>query len=265
MRLGFITNGSVDDVRFAAKYGFGCLELAIFGESPLFERHAGFKSALAGENVALSAVSLFGQNYREKDAHQRQRHLDLWERAADLAAALGARVFVTGSGYAPDEPVEEQWDAIVDELGPKIQAVKARGLEFAFYNCRWANAVYSPAAWRRVLPRLPGAGVKFDPSHPVYYGDDWLVDMRAAGPHILHAHAKDVLKVGGEMIPDPNPGLGQINWGAFFALLYEAGYDGDVCIEPHSAVYTGEKRYAFLLLSRRYLDQFMLPPGLQQF
>lgn len=29
MRLGFLTDGSVEDVQFAARHGFGCLEVAL--------------------------------------------------------------------------------------------------------------------------------------------------------------------------------------------------------------------------------------------
>jgi sugar phosphate isomerase/epimerase len=68
-----------------------------------------------------------------------------------------------------------------------------------------------------------------------------------------------VLWVGNKRVPDPNPGLGQIAWGPFFGILYDAGYGGAVCIEPHSSIYGGENRYRFLVLSGRYLRQFMLP------
>ena len=121
------------------------------------------------------------------------------------------------------------------------------------------NAINTPAAWDHVLPQLPGVGIKFDPSHPAYENRDWMPELVAAGPHLVHAHAKDVLRIGGELAQDPNPGLGEIAWGPFFALLYAAGYDGAVCIEPHSQLYTGEKRYQFLVISQRYLQQFMLP------
>jgi sugar phosphate isomerase/epimerase len=259
MKLGFLTSGTVDDVRFAARHGFHCVELALFGETPLFADHRAFRDALHSEGIALAAVSLFGRNYRDPDEQQRRANLDLWERAADLAAALRAPLFVSGTGRRPGVPDEAQWEAVVEEAGARIRGVQERRLKFAFYNCHWENVVDRPAAWERVLPRLPDVGIKFDPSHPFYDGRDWMSELVTAGPHLLHLHAKDVLRVNGEHLSDPNPGLGQIAWGPFFAILYEAGYDGAVCIEPHSRLYTGENRHRFLVLSGRYLRQFMLP------
>jgi len=259
VQLGFLTAGTVEDVAFAAGHGFDGLEVALFGDTPLFADHAEFGAALRGLGIPLSAVSLFGQNYRHPDPAARQKALDRLERAADLAAALGAPIFVTGTGADPQVREEEQWDAAAADMAPRVAAVQRRGLRFAFYNCHWANVLTGPAAWDRVLPQIPGAGVKFDPSHPAYEDRDWMDEMAAAGPHLIHAHAKDVLRIGGKIVADPNPGLGQISWGPFFALLYGAGYAGAVCIEPHSQTYTGTERYRFLLLSQRYLRQFMLP------
>jgi len=258
MKLGFLTSGAVEDVRFASQHHFGCVELALFGETPLFNEHRAFRAALEDEGVELAAVSLFGRNHLDPDPSRRQEHLDLWERSADLAAALGAPVFVTGSGQVPGAE-EEQWGRVVEELGGRIQGVQRRGLKFAFYNCHWENVVDRPAAWERVLPGLPGAGIKFDPSHPVYAGRDWRPELLAAGARLFHVHARDVLEVGGQRLPDPNPGLGQISWGAFFGILYHIGFEGAICIEPHSALYTGERRYPFLVLSEFHLSQFLLP------
>jgi sugar phosphate isomerase/epimerase len=131
-------------------------------------------------------------------------------------------------------------------------------LTVAFYNCHWENFIDRPSAWEIALPQLPGVGIKFDPSHPIQMGRDWKVELLAAGPNLKHAHAKDVLNVGGKFIADPNPGLGDIRWESFFGILNHIAYDGAVCIEPHSAIYTGEKRHDFLRLSHKYLRQFMI-------
>lgn len=55
MQLGFLTAGTVDDVHFAARHGFDCLELALFGDTPLFRDHADFHAALQAQRIALSA------------------------------------------------------------------------------------------------------------------------------------------------------------------------------------------------------------------
>jgi sugar phosphate isomerase/epimerase len=259
MQLGFLTSGTVEDVRFARQEGFDCVELALFGDTPLFRDHHAFQHALNDEGINLAAVSLFGKNHQDTDASIRKANAELWEQTADLAAELGTDLFIAGAGRIPDIPDEAQWEEVAERLQSAIEGVQRRGLEFAFYNCHWENVIDRPAAWACALPKLPGIGIKFDPSHPVYDHRDWTAELVEAGPHLMHTHAKDVLRVGDTMISDPNPGLGQIAWGPFFGILYHVGYDGAVCIEPHSALYTGENRHRFLALSGRYLRQFMLP------
>ncbi len=257
MKLGFLTDGRIDDVAFAAQEGFDCLELALFGDTPLFDDCRAFQQALSAHNVALPAVSLFGQNYFEGDGNTLER----LRRVTALAAALAAPLVVFGTGTPPAGPEEQQLAAALERLRPGIADAQAQGVGVAFYNCHWENVIDRPAAWDRVLPQLPGVGVKFDPSHPAQAGRDWKAELLAAGPHLRHAHAKDVLQVGGRFIADPNPGLGDIRWEEFFGILYHVEYDGAVCIEPHSAIYTGERRHAFLKLSGDYLRRFIAPHG----
>ena len=55
------------------------------------------------------------------------------------------------------------------------------------------------------------------------------------------------------------PGLGDVDWGRFFSVLTDVGYDGPVCIEVEDRAYEGtlESRKAALRQSARYLRQFM--------
>ena len=55
------------------------------------------------------------------------------------------------------------------------------------------------------------------------------------------------------------PGLGDVNWSAFFSALTDAGYQGAVCIEVEDRAYEGplERRKGALRQSKRYLEQFM--------
>ena len=67
MRLGILTDGDPEDVAFAAAEGFDCLELALFGDTPLFDDTSALRAALERHRVPLAAVSLFGQNYFDPD------------------------------------------------------------------------------------------------------------------------------------------------------------------------------------------------------
>jgi sugar phosphate isomerase/epimerase len=260
MQLGFLTDGNPADAAFAAREGFDCLELALFGDTPLFADHSAFKAALADNGVPLAAVSLFGQNYFAADPNAARANRERLRRVIALTADLGAPLVVFGTGTPPQEGTQDKISAAVEWVRPLVAEAQGRGLQVAFYNCHWENWIDRPEAWDLALPQLPGVGVKFDPSHPVQAGRDWRAELLHAGPHLRHAHAKDVLKVGDRFVSDPNPGLGDIRWESFFGLLYHLGFEGAVCIEPHSALYTGERRYEFLRLSGRYLRQFLVQP-----
>ena len=49
-----------------------------------------------------------------------------------------------------------------------------------------------------------------------------------------------------------------MNWGRFFSVLTDAGYDGPVCIEVEDRAYEGslERRQQALRQSLRYLRNF---------
>lgn len=250
MQLGFLTDGRIEDVAFAAAEGFDCLELALFGDTPLFDDHSAFKAALAEHQITLAAVSLFGQDYF--DPATGEERLVRLQRVVALTAALGAPIVIFGTGSGVASPT-----AAITKLKPIINDAHGLGLTVAFYNCHWENIIDRPAAWDEALPQVEGVGIKFDPSHPIQGHRDWKAELLHAGKQVKHAHAKDVLEVGGKFVADPNPGLGSVRWEEFFGLLYHAGYNGAVCIEPHSALYTGPRRYEFLKISRDYLRRFM--------
>jgi sugar phosphate isomerase/epimerase len=135
------------------------------------------------------------------------------------------------------------------------------------------NLAATPAIWRRMFEAIPSDhfGLNFDPSHLVWQKIDYLKAMRDFAHKFVHVHAKDARvdqhrldEVGIMGTPlqfhTPKlPGLGDVNWGQFFSVLSDAGYDGPVCIEVEDRAYEGslEKRKASLVQSARYLKQFM--------
>jgi sugar phosphate isomerase/epimerase len=101
MQLGFLTDGRVADVEFAAREGFECLELALFGDTPLFEDHRPFKQALEEREIVLAAVSLFGQNYFHPDPAERRKLADRLQKVIDLTAALARRWWSPPAAHRP--------------------------------------------------------------------------------------------------------------------------------------------------------------------
>jgi sugar phosphate isomerase/epimerase len=100
---------------------------------------------------------------------------------------------------------------------------------------------------------------------------DYLKPIRGFHDRLFHIHAKDVRldrdrldEVG--IMATPNayhtpklPGLGDVDWGRFFSVLTDVGYEGPVCVEVEDRAYEGslEARKASLRQSHTYLRQFI--------
>jgi sugar phosphate isomerase/epimerase len=136
------------------------------------------------------------------------------------------------------------------------------------------NLAYSPAIWRRMFAEIPSPsfGLNYDPSHLVWQRMDYLKPLREFATRIFHVHAKDV-RVDHERLDDVGilaapleyqapklPGLGEVNWGRFFSVLSDTGYDGPVCLEVEDRAYEGSlaRRRAALRQGRQFLAQFFV-------
>jgi sugar phosphate isomerase/epimerase len=112
-------------------------------------------------------------------------------------------------------------------------------------------------------------GLNFDPSHLVWQFIDIPRSIREFAPKFVHVHAKDV-RIDTENLYQRGitglkwsvpklPGLGNVDWSAFYAALTESGYKGAVCIEVEDRAYEGslEDRKRSLTQSQRFLAQYM--------
>ena len=102
-----------------------------------------------------------------------------------------------------------------------------------------------PAIWERMFEEIPSDnfGLNFDPSHFIWLQMDYLKPLTTFADRIFHVHAKDVRldrerlnEVGILATPlqyhTPKlPGLGDVDWGRFFSVLSDTGYEGSVCVE----------------------------------
>ncbi|MDE0080838.1 MAG: sugar phosphate isomerase/epimerase [Caldilineaceae bacterium] len=158
-------------------------------------------------------------------------------RVNDLAASAG--ITISGLGYYPNPLTPDQ-----DEAQVAIDHIK------------------------RVIEAF---GLNYDPSHMIWQHMDYLKPIRDFTDKLFHVHAKDVRldkhrldEVGIMATPlefhvPKLPGLGDIDWGQFFSVLSDVGYDGPVCIEVEDRAYEDslESRKASLVQSGRYLKNFM--------
>lgn len=280
---------------FAADEGFACVELMCWPPGKGDRRYAGVThldvtdftdDAAAGvldllriHRVALSGLGYY-PNPLDPDPAHRALVGDHLIKVIGAAAKLGVGVVNTFVGRDPFATVNANFDR-AKEVWPRLFAAAAdAGVRIGIEHCpmlfsesEWPggkNVASNPAAWRRLFDTFPEAplGLNFDPSHLVWQSIDCGRAVREFGSRIVHVHAKDervdaarLYDVGvlgmGWHVPKL-PGLGDVNWGAFFAALTDIGYAGPVCVEVEDRAYEGSlaDRQRALRQSRKFLEQF---------
>ncbi len=196
---------------------------------------------------------------------------------------LGLRRVNTFVGRDWTRSVDDNWPRFLDVWRPLVQLAESCGVSIGIENCpmlfshdEWPggkNLAVSPSIWRRMFADLPSPafGLNYDPSHLVWQQMDYLRPLREFAARIFHVHVKDV-RVDRQRLDDVGilaeplayhrptlPGLGDIGWGGFFAVLGEIGYRGPVCVEVEDRTYEGSlaARKASLTQSLRDLRNFV--------
>ncbi|MCX6046436.1 MAG: sugar phosphate isomerase/epimerase [Chloroflexi bacterium] len=283
---------------FAASAGFTCLELMCWPKGKAERRYAGVthidvtdfdanaaktvKQIMADNGVTISGLGYY-PNPLMPDQAEAQVYIDHIKRVIEASALLEVGVMNTFIGRDWTRSVEDNWPRFLAVWQPLIKFAEEHNVRVGIENCpmlftmdEWPggkNLATTPAIWRRMFEAIPSDnfGLNFDPSHLVWQKIDYLKAIRDFAGKFIHVHAKDARvdqhrldEVGIMGTPlqfhTPKlPGLGDINWGQFFSVLSDAGYNGPVCIEVEDRAYEGPlaSRKASLVQSGGYLRQFL--------
>jgi sugar phosphate isomerase/epimerase len=285
-------------IDFAAAEGFDCVELMCWPVGKAERRYAGvthvdvsefgagdaqrINDLLAAKGVEISGLGYY-PNPLAPDRAEAQVYIDHIEKVIQAAALLGVNQVNTFIGRDWTRSVEDNWPRFLEVWPPLVGFAGSQGVRIGIENCpmfftgdEWPggkNLAYAPAIWRRMFEAIPSAalGLNYDPSHLVWLRIDYLKPLWEFGERIYHVHAKDVrldrqrldevgiLATPLEFHTPKLPGLGEIDWGRFFSVLSDVGYEGAVCIEVEDRAYEGSlaRRKAALVQSARYLRGFM--------
>lgn len=238
-------------------------------------------AGLAAKGIEISALGYY-PNPLHPDASHRAEVMIHLKLVIDAAGKMGVGLVNTFCGGDASKKLDDNW-AAAEQIWPEtIAFAKDKGVRLAFENCpmifsydEWPgghNIAYSPRIWRRIIEKFDGAiGMNYDPSHLVWQMIDQGRFIREFGPHMYHVHAKDlmidrdglyeygIMSEGiGWQVPRM-PGLGEVDWSAFFSGLYRVGYDGPVIIEHEDRRFEGtdEKIKRGFLLARDVLQPYV--------
>ena len=285
-------------VQFAADTGYDCVELMCWPKGKAERRYAGVTHIDAAalseaeandilQCVSDAGITISGLGYypnpltpNETEANIYSEHL---KQLILAAKRLSVDIVNTFIGRDQTRTIDGNWERFVQVWKPLIQFAADYGIRIGIENCpmfftedEWPagqNLAYSPAIWERMFEEIPSEnfGLNFDPSHFIWLQMDYLKPLVAFADRIFHVHAKDV-RLDRERLDEVGilatplayhtpklPGLGDVDWGRFFSVLSDTGYDGSVCVEVEDRAYeeTLKTRQRALSQSHIFLRQFI--------
>jgi sugar phosphate isomerase/epimerase len=289
---------SLDELfEIAASIGYKYIEVMCWPPSKAERRYAGvthidvlsldanriahIESMSKRTGVKLSGLGYY-PNCLSPDTEEAERCVQHLKHVIQAAPKLGLNQVNTFIGRDFTKSVDANWPRLLAAWKPIVELAETMKVRLGIENCpmlfsedEWPggkNIATSPAIWRRLFTDLgTSLGLNYDPSHMVWQGMDYLHPMREFTDRLFHIHAKDV-RVDRHRLNDVGvfahpklyhspklPGLGEIDWGAFFSVLGESGYQGPVCVEVEDRAYEGSEsdRIESLAQSYRYLSQFV--------
>jgi sugar phosphate isomerase/epimerase len=288
-----------------ADIGYDCVELMCWPRGKAERRYAGvthvdvedFSASRASEVNGLArehGIEISGLGYYPNPlasgAEESQTAVDHIRKLIAASALLGVRRMNTFVGRDPAKSVDENWDRFLQTWRPLVQFAADQGVNIGIENCpmiftrdEWPggkNLATTPSIWRRMFADIPheNFGLNYDPSHMIWQHMDYLAPLRDFADRIFHVHAKDV-RIDRHRLNDVGimatplqyhtpklPGLGEVDWGRFFSVLGDTGYQGPVCVEVEDRAYEGslELRKASLVQSHTYLRNFVPKSGSAQ-
>lgn len=233
-------------------------------------------------DVSVSALGYY-PNPLDPDPDKSKFYIDHLLKVIDAAALLKIPVVNTFIGRDPSRNLDDNL-AIFREVWPDIvKHAEKKRIKIGIENCpmyftkdEWPggkNLAISPAIWDKMFDIIPSPtlGLNYDPSHMIWQMMDEIKPIYDYSDRLHHIHLKDVKiykdklnKVGIMAHPleyhSPKlPGLGDVNWGKFFAALTDVRYRGPVVIEVEDKAYEGAINdiKSALLTSRNYIKQYL--------
>ena len=222
----------------SSEYDFGFVSMVRqnLGQVPCTSVHP---SGIQFEN------QMFGRSKR-----QRQDAFDMFYRALDACAALGAQYYVYhGRSTAQLSPRPFELQANVDMMGEMNVAAQRRGLKIAWENVFWCQLTTAERV-RKIVDALPQVCFTLDIKQAMRAGEDPTDMALAMGKNLVNVHICDWMTNGKLCLP----GEGQYDFSTLFSVLQRTGYTGPVIVEPYLALIESDEA---LIRSVAYLRDLL--------
>ncbi|MDQ2804321.1 MAG: sugar phosphate isomerase/epimerase [Pseudomonadota bacterium] len=236
--LVYYGEGIDASVARVAKCGYDAIELV--GEPSQYDT-AHVKRLCAEAKVGVSSIcSIFTGPQRDlvnPDARMRSAAVQYCKDVADLAAGVGAPVFILAPSpvgkMAPMADPKQEWQWAIESVREAADYAQSRGVKICIeawnrYETYFINRIDQALALMRDVDR-PNVGVMGDTFH-MNIEDGSIPDtIRRAAEHLLHIHFADSNRAA--------PGKGHTDFKPIMQALRDIGYQGHITFEllPASA------------------------------
>ena len=203
MKLGMISpSHDAAGIQRIKALGLDYAEFDVNADDISYLNRAEIRKALSETGVKLGAVGRWGRDRITADgsicAKEQKDEFDL----IDMCAELGCPVYITGCNYVDGLSYYQNVSAAIAYFQSLIDYAAGR-VKLCVYNCSWNNYVNKPHEWDIINDHLKALGIKFDPSHTVNGGRDYLSEAALYGANFDHVHLKGTLNIDGRHIDDP--------------------------------------------------------------
>ncbi|MGD0610893.1 MAG: sugar phosphate isomerase/epimerase [Anaerolineales bacterium] len=282
--------------KWGAESGFQAIEIACWPLEKAARRYAGvthidaatlnhsrakeIRRMLDDNGLTISALGYY-PNPLHPDADHRKMVIGHLKKVIEAAALLEVPVVGTFIGKDKNKTVPQNLEDYTKIWPPIVKFAKDHGIKIGIENCpmifsydEWPggdNLASTPTIWRKMWEIIPDDhfGLNLDPSHLILQMIDYERVVQEFASRIFHVHAKDLhidreglynngaLSQGmGWQVPRL-PGLGDMDWGKFFAALTAAHYDYVISIEHEDRAFEGSEE---LVKRGFYLSRDVLKP-----
>jgi sugar phosphate isomerase/epimerase len=283
-------------VDYAAKNDFQCVEMMCWpGGSGDTRRYAGvthidvekmdakyIQHYTKERNVSISGLGYY-PNPLDPDTAKSEFYIEHIKKIIRACNQLNVPVMNTFIGRNQNLNMQDNLGLFKKLWQPIIETAKQEDIKIGIENCpmfftndEWPggkNLAISPAVWDIMFETFPTPlfGLNYDPSHMVFQMMDEIKPIYKYKDRLHHIHIKDV-KVYKDKLDNVGilanpleyhspklPGLGDVNWRAFFAALTDVRYRGPVVIEVEDKAFEGstEDVTAAIRTARNYVKQFL--------
>ncbi|HAN21740.1 MAG: hypothetical protein A2Y15_00450 [Clostridiales bacterium GWF2_36_10] len=240
MNLGIICpQHDAEGIKKIKEMGLSFAEFDINADDISYLNIEEIKKALVEYKVSLGAVGRWGRNRIEKDGSINKKEQADEFFLIDMCEKTGCPVYITGINYVETLSYYENITSAINYINSLMAYASAR-VKICVYNCHWNNYIDKPQEWNIVHDHIKELGIKFDPSHTINGGRDYMFESVNYGNKFYHMHLKGTINVNGNRVDDPPAGMDDINWGALLSVLRYHKYEGMLSIEPHSETWQGE-------------------------